>query len=474
MRLKRFQLGFIRAAFAPGIDTAALSIPRGNGKSALAGHLAARVLSPGDSLFVPGTESVIAAASLEQGRIVFRFARQILEPTGQYRFIDSNTRIGLIHKETNTRLRVIGSNGRTAMGLVQCPLVIADEPGAWESNGGTLLHDAIQTAQGKPGSPLRALYIGTIAPSLDGWWRELVEAGPKPGVHVQLLQGRADRWDSLPEIRRCNPLSTIDRRFWNKLKRERAEARNDSRLKARFLSYRLNLPSADEATLLLELAEWDRACARQEPARDGRPIVGADLGGGRAWSAATAIWKTGRVECLAVAPGIPALAAQEKRDQAPRGAYERLHEMGQLAVADGLHVQPPALLVEAVRERWGEPQEIVCDLFRLPELRDAVAGACPVRPRRTRWSESAFDIRAARKRMSDGPFCVAEGSRELLAYSVSRAMVKNDDAGSLRMVKKDGKNNQSRDDVAASFVLAAGAFEREFMLDKPGFFLIAA
>ena len=474
MRLKRFQTRFLREAFRPGIDTAALSIPRGNGKSSLAGYLAARAMTPGDSLFVPGWESVIAAASLEQGRIVFRFARQILEPTGQYRFIDSNTRIGLIHKETNTRLRVIGSNGRTAMGLVQCPLVIADEPGAWEVNGGTLLHDAIQTAQGKPGSPLRALYIGTIAPSLDGWWRELVEGGNQPGVHVALLQGDPKKWDSLPEIRRVNPLSTIDRRFWNKLKRERAEARNDSRLKARFLSYRLNQPSADEATLLLDLAEWDRACSREEPARKGKPVVGVDLGQGRSWSAATAAWKTGRVECLATAPGLPPLAEQERRDQAPRGAYERLHAMGQLAIADGLHVQPPALLVESIREHWGEPQEIICDLFRVGELRDAVAGRCKVSPRRTRWSESSEDIRAARKRMSDGPFCVAEGSRELLAYSVSRAMVKNDDAGSLRMVKKDGKNNQSRDDVAASFVLAAGAFEREFMRDKAGFFLIAA
>ena len=58
---------------------------------------------------------------------------------------------------TNTKLRVIGSNGKTAMGLVNTPWAICDEPGAWETNGGTLLHDAIMTAMGKPGSTVASV-----------------------------------------------------------------------------------------------------------------------------------------------------------------------------------------------------------------------------------------------------------------------------------------------------------------------------
>ena len=64
MKLRPFQARFIREATAPGIDTAALSLPRGNGKSALAGHLLTRILDPGDDLFRPGTESVLCAASI--------------------------------------------------------------------------------------------------------------------------------------------------------------------------------------------------------------------------------------------------------------------------------------------------------------------------------------------------------------------------------------------------------------------------
>ena len=70
--LRSFQRRFIRGATAPGIDTAVFCQPRASGKSWLAGHLVARVLTPGDALFRPGTESVLCAASIEQARIVFR------------------------------------------------------------------------------------------------------------------------------------------------------------------------------------------------------------------------------------------------------------------------------------------------------------------------------------------------------------------------------------------------------------------
>ena len=252
IELRPFQRAFIRAATAPGIDTAALSIPRGNGKSALAGHILTRVMDPTDELFRPGTESVLCAASIEQARIVHRFARADLEDRGGgYRFLDSHTRIGITHTATNTRIRVIGSNGRTAMGLVGCPWAVCDEPGAWETNGGQLLHDAIETAKGKPGSPLRALYIGTLAPAMGGWWHEMIEAGSARSAYVQHLRGDPARWDNWHEIRRCNPLVEVSATFRRKLLEERDAARRDSRLKARFMSYRLNLPSADEATMRL-------------------------------------------------------------------------------------------------------------------------------------------------------------------------------------------------------------------------------
>lgn len=457
--LRPFQKRFIRHATADGIDTAALSLPRGNGKSALAGHLVSRILTPNDPLFRPGTESVLCAASIEQARIVYRFARADLEPMGGYRFLDSYTRAGIYHKATNTRLRVLGSNGKTAMGLVGCPWAICDEPGAWETNGGQLLHDAIQTAMGKPGSPLRALYIGTLAPAQPpNWWSDLIDGGSYGSTYVQALQGDPEKWDKWHEIRRCNPLTAISPQFRQTLLAERDKARKDSRLKGRFLSYRLNLPSADISTVLLAVEDWKRVIARPVAERRGRPVIGIDLGAGRAWSAAVAIWETGRCEAVALAPGIPSIEKQETLDRVPAGTYRRLLENGTLRQSVGRRVQSVGELVHFARDQWGRVSSFICDRFRISDLMDEV-GSIPVIPRQTRWSESGYDIRALRKMALDGPLNVSPESVPLLTASMAAARVKPDDSGNVRLVKR-GTNNTGRDDVAAGLVLACGLFER--------------
>ena len=200
-QLRTFQKQFIKGALAPGIDVAALSIPRGNGKSWLAAHLLERCLTPGDSLHVPGAEYLLCAGSIEQARLCFRFIRAELEESGEYRFLDSSTRIGIAHKRINTRLRVLSSNGKTAMGIVNCPVLVADEPGSWETVGGTLMYDAIITALGKPNSPLRTVFIGTLAPSMGGWWHDLIADGSNGSTYVQGLQAnirlRTRHWRTL-------------------------------------------------------------------------------------------------------------------------------------------------------------------------------------------------------------------------------------------------------------------------------------
>ena len=458
--LRTFQRQFIRGALAPGIDVAALSIPRGNGKSWLAAHLLRRCLTPGDDLHVPGSEYLLCAASIEQARLCYRFIRTELESTGEYIFTDNSTRIGITHRRSNTRLRVLSSNGKTAMGIVNCPLLVADEPGSWETNGGTLMYDAIVTALGKPNSPMRTIFIGTLAPSMSGWWHDLIADGSNGSTYVQGLQGDIEKWDTWSEIRRCNPLTAISGDFRKRLLVERDAARLDSRLKARFLSFRLNRPSGDESEVLLTVTDWERVTAREVPEREGRPIVGVDLGGGRAWSAAVALFPNGRVEARAVAPGIPDLEEQERRDRVPARTYGKLYDMGQLEVAEGLRVQPPVAMWDLIRATWGKPQVVVLDRFRLAEFEDATGNKVRLEPRVSRWSEASFDIRALRQMALDGPMAVDAGSQELLATSLSQAMVKSDDQGNVRLVKK-GNNNTSRDDVAQGLVLAAGALARK-------------
>ena len=458
MKLRNFQKRFIKGAFAPGIDTAVLSLPRGNGKSFLGGDTLADCLTPGNPMHEPGKEYLLLAASLEQARITYGFIRDKLEATGEYRWLDSATRVGITHKATNTRLRVLSSKAKSAFGIVGCPVLIGDEPGSWEVTGGTLMSDAIFTAQGKPGSNLRVILIGTLAPSTSGWWHDLVGAGSNRTTYVQRLIGDPERWDKWAEIRRCNPLTAISATFRAKLIDERNAARRDARLKGRFCSYRLNVPTGDESTMLLTVADFEDMAKREVPERAGEPICAVDLGGSRAWSAALVIYPNGRVEARAVAPGIPSLADQEARDRVPPGTYQSLADRGVLIQATGLRVPPPSVLVELIKRTWGRPSRILCDRFRLDELRDARL-PCFLEARVTRWSEAAFDIRSLRKATQDGPFAVDPGSRSLLEASLAVATVKSDDQGSVRLIKKT-RNNESRDDVASAFCLAAGAWAR--------------
>ena len=462
MRLRRFQTDFIKRTLDPVVKISVLSMPRGNGKSFLAAHLIVRAMTPGDPMFQAGNEIVQCAGSIDQARAVFGFVRAALEGTNEYRWIDSVTRLGATHKETRTKLRIISSNGKTAMGLINVSLAVADEPGSWELAGGELMWTALTGALGKPGSPLRIVVIGTLAPAATGaghWYWDLVRDGTKGSTYVHAIQGEIDGWDQWATIRKANPLTAISADFRAQLLEERDAARLDSRLKARFLSYRLNVPSADTSEILLTTDDWKAVEARAVPEAEGRPVVGVDLGGGRAWSAACAIWPSGRTEALAVAPGIPDLESQEKRDRVSPGTYQRLYDRGQLAVSEGLQVQPPSQLWASIRERWGKPRVIICDRFRLAELQDAVKGGARIEPRVTRWSEAAFDIRALRKQAKDGNLSVDVGSRLLMATSLSRAMVQNDDQGSTRLMKR-GTNNTARDDVASALVLCSGAVER--------------
>ena len=342
--------------------------------------------------------------------------------------------------------------------------MLLDEPGSYEVNSGSLSWAAVRTAMGKPGSPLRAVLVGTLSPKATyqgHWYFDLVTAGSVPGVHVQALRGDVKKWDKAAEIRRVNPLMWLFPESRAILFDERDKGRVDSAARAEFQSYRLNQPTGDEATTLLPVSDWEDVIARDVPEPEGRCVLGIDLGGGRAWSAAVAVWKNGRIEARAMAPGIPSIAKQEKRDRVSAGVYQRLVDRGVLTVADGYRVPPVAAVWSMARQWHGEAA--YCDRFRLAELQDVNTGRgrMPLVPRISRWSDSSADIRGLRRLAVDGPPALAVDplSRDLLTASLAVSKVVCDDSGNVRLVKR-GAHNECRDDVAAALVLAAGAVSR--------------
>ena len=304
---------------------------------------------------------------------------------------------------------------------------------------------------------LRLFCIGHLAPKATAaghWYYDLVHKGTRGRTWVAFVQADPSRWERASEIRRCSPLSWSFPASRAKLLEERDDARSDTAVKAAFFSYRLNIPTEDAAAVLLTVEDFQLIGARDVPPRVGRPIVGIDLGMNRAWSAAVACWHNGRVEAVAVTPGIPDVAKQERRDRVPKGTYQALVDAGILHVADGLRVPTAAHLAKLVRP-W-RARAIYLDRFRADELLDC--GVQHLHARATRWSDSSADIRGLRKLARDGPLAFAPESVALIRASLAVARVQNEE-GNIRLLKR-GTNNQARDDVAAALVLAAGGVAR--------------
>ena len=193
MDWRPWQRRFMRRVEAADVRIAVLSLPRGGGKSSLLAHLARRILDPSDSMFRAGTESHIVAGSIAQSRrTTFRLFRNLVDADPDFAICDSVNLASVEHKPTRTKVSVAASNGSTLQGLVGCPWVLLDEPGSYEVNSGSLSWDAVRTAQGKAGSPLRAVLVGTLAPKATyqgHWYYDIVTRGSVPGVHVQALRG---------------------------------------------------------------------------------------------------------------------------------------------------------------------------------------------------------------------------------------------------------------------------------------------
>ena len=460
--LAPFQRRFLRGAFRPGVYTAILSGPRGVGKSSLSAEILSAYLDPAGPLHRPGAESVLLASSLDQARITFGFLRGLCTGAG-YRWQDSGQRVAVFHKASGARVRVASSDAKRAFGLgANTPAVVGDEPGSWQERGGALMYDALTTSGGK--SDTRLFLIGTRAPGAEGgWWRSLLAEPDDPGTYRQIhdapldADGEVIDWSSWRTIRRALPLLDWNPHLRPKLDEELRKAKRSDDARRRFITYRLNRPQQPARAVLVTAGQWRAVEGRPVPAPTGRPIVGLDVGSSRAWSTAAVLWPSGRLAGLGVAPGVPGLDAQAKRDGKRAGLYDELREGGILTVDEGRRVVRVAALVERVMAY--RPAVIVCDRFRLPAVLDAVGGRVPVVARVTRWSESTADIMALRRAALDGPLSVAPECRRIFRFALAESTVEHDDAGNVRLVKGD-THNTHRDDLAAALVLAAGARSR--------------
>ena len=444
MQLYPYQRKFVAAVFSPRFDVSVLSSPWSTGKSHLLAECLFRVLSPDSRRFESGTSNFLVSASLKQAvHGPFRLLREFVEGSdrsGEYRISESTQQARILHLPTGTGVSVWAVSGKRSMGLVRVGLVACDEPASWALEPGELMEKVLRGALLKPGGVRRLCVTGTLSPApKDHWWPKLVRSGTclKSRRYVQVLQGDAETWDEWPTICRSNPLLWKTRKGRTGLLAERDEARTDPSKKSDFLSYRLNVPSVSEESMLLTVAQWKRVLSRTLRPRRGRPIIGVDIGHAKSWTGAVVIWpETMRTEVYGVCPDTP-LDRMEREDEVPRGSYRRLVDEGSLIIDHGREVPRLSVLWSQLAGLY--PQVVVCDRFRVPELRDTVAGQCPVHGVLMRWSESTRAIRDLRAVVVDGDLNVAVGSRRLLELSLAQSRVVQDDAGNVRLLKGGGR-----------------------------------
>ena len=437
-------------------EIAALSVGRGNGKTFLAGTLLAKALKPSDDpLYVEGAESVLVSASRPMAALTLEAARLVLGEDPELRWRQD----GVEHVKTRTRCRVLSSDSRRAYGLGSAMnLAVLDEPGSFAPTSGERLWRALLGSLGKNASA-RILACGTLAPgAIGGWWQNFIEAGSGPGKHVQLIQGSESTWRDWDAVLAANPVCAISRSMVRTLKREHDEALASDRAASAFIRYRMNInaPEVTHAQPLITAGEWEQVVSRPVPACEGHPTIGVDLGGSRSWSAACALWPSGRISSWALAPGQPSLAAQETADQAPTGTYEELARSGGLAVDEGRAVPDIGLLLGRI---WAwEPSVLVSDPYRSAELHQVAGGRVRIVERARGGGEGTSNVQSLRSKLLDSSAGVTQESRALLEAAFMQTTLQIDNSGVTRVSKVDRR--RSRDDAAAALLLACGEAAR--------------
>ena len=456
-----WQRRFIRGAFAPGVQSAALSVARGNGKTALLSGIAAATLD--GPLAVPRGETVIVASSFEQARIAFEhvvaFMGDKLSDKRRWKTWDTAQQGRIEDKVTGARVRVIGSDPRRAHGLAPV-LVLADEPAQWPSSTGEKMVAALRTAAGKqPHS--RFVALGTRPADAEHWFSKLLVGG------CDYAQCHAARASDPPFQRRtwakANPSLAHMPDLESAIRTEARQARQDPALLASFEALRLNLGTEDAAvSTLLDAGLWRAIEGVAE--LDGPAVWGVDLGTSAAQSAVACYHpQTGALASLAAFPAEPTLAERGLRDGVG-GLYAECARRGELLTL-GRHTVDVTALLQAALDRFGRPARIVADRWREGDLREGLdAAGVPMAALEFRgmgYRDGAEDVRQFRRACADRR--VVPAPSLLLRSAMAEARTVSDPAGNAKLSKgsQGGRRARARDDAAAAAVLAVAAGVRQ-------------
>ena len=451
-----WQRRFIRGAFAEGVQEAALSVARGNGKSTLLAGVATASLD--GPLAVQRGECLIVASSFTQARVIFDHVCTILRPERdrrRWKVWNTSQQAAIECKVTGARVVCRASDPRRVHGLAP-QLCLLDEPAQWPRSTGDSMLAALRTSLGKQETAL-LVALGTRPASDSHFFQRMLDGGADYAQSHHAPEG-AKHWTK-GTWRKANPSLDHMPDLERAIRGEADKAKRDAMLMPSFEALRLNMGVSDIAeNLLLESGTWKGI--EGEAPRAGACYWGIDLGTNAAQSAVTACWDSGRLEALAAFPARPTLAERGRVDGVG-DLYVHCSRRGEL-VQLGEHTTDLVGLLNLALERYGRPAAISCDRWRLAELREAlgkVGLAVPVIERGQGFKDGAEDVRSFRRAACDGRVTPIESL--LLRAAISEARTISDPAGNEKLAKQSqgGRRYKAKDDAAAAAILAVSLCE---------------
>ena len=402
-------------------------------------------------------EVQIVSASFRQSKIIFHDVLAFLGLKGRtpgWKLADTANESYLVHVDSGAAVSAVGLNPNTLHGA-RPALILADEPAQWPGHLSERAYAALRTGRGKGKSKM--ISLGTAPVDGAGWFGSALTG---PDSMIYQAPRDADPF-SIATWRRSNPSLDFMPELLQAIREDAAEARRDPALLSTFKALRLNQGVADhDQALLIDSDTW--RAIEGDAAAVGRPILGLDLGTNAAQSAAAAYWPgSGRLEVVAAFPETPSLGERGLADGVGT-LYADCHRAGELIQAGGNATDIRALLTEA-RRRWGQPSLMVCDRWRLAELKDAARAVfrpVPIEERGMGFYHGGEDVRAFRRACLTG--AVVPVPSALLVSAMGAARVVTDQSGNQKLSKNTGggRRLRARDDAAAASILAVAAGTR--------------
>ena len=457
---------FVSGAFSVSGD-AALSVARGNGKSALVAAIATAVVDPKGPLHGRRYEVVVCASAFLQAKVIFEDVLSFLELAGydlfnrkEWKVANDAQRATVEHVGSRARLRCIGSDPKRAHGL-RPALALLDEPTQWPQHTSENMLSAMRTSLGKVAGS-RAIALGTRPASKLHWFQRMLSGGcDYSQVHTVSKDDMEHRPFLLRTIKKANPSLAIMPDLEARIVKEAQEARDSPALLSSYLALRLNAGVSDVANrdMVTTPAVWQRCLDSPEALPVGPTTWGVDLGSAYALSGVACAWETERLETLAMFGSDPDIDARAKADSTG-DLYRLAKSDGELLIASKRIPDVRELLREAAH-RWGMPRVIVCDTWRMDELKDVLDGddlpwkRVQLISRRQGFKDGSAAIMAWRK-ATIGERVHPVLPARLLTHQLGEAVTLCDPAGNEKLARdaEGGRRKAARDDVVAASLLA--------------------